>query len=99
MKSFKSVRELLLLSYVNNAVSDRKFVLLYDAYQFKTPDNMTRSILITLIQSINCKTEFRVEKADLTALSEASLVFDTPETAVNLFDLAFQLWNPTHLPG
>ena len=38
MNSFKNVRELLLLSYVNNVVSDREFVLLYDAYQSKNPD-------------------------------------------------------------
>ena len=36
--SFKNVRELLLLSYVNNVVSEREFVLLYDAYQSKNPD-------------------------------------------------------------
>ena len=38
MNSFKNVRELLLLSYVNNVISDREFVLLYDAYQSKNPD-------------------------------------------------------------
>ena len=38
MNSFKNVRELLLLSYVNNVVSDGEFVLLYDAYQSKNPD-------------------------------------------------------------
>ena len=38
INSFKNVRELLLLSYVNNVSSDREFVLLYDAYQSKNPD-------------------------------------------------------------
>ena len=38
MNSFKNVREMLLLSYVNNVVSDREFVRLYDAYQSKNPD-------------------------------------------------------------
>ena len=38
MNSFNNVRELLLNSFVNNVVSDREFVLLYDAYQSKNPD-------------------------------------------------------------
>ena len=38
MNSFKNVRELLLLSPANNVVSDREFVILYDAYQSKNPD-------------------------------------------------------------
>ena len=29
---------MLLLSYINNVVSDGEFVLLYDAYQSKNPD-------------------------------------------------------------
>ena len=37
MNSFKNVRELLLLSYINNVVSDGEFVLLYGAYQSKNP--------------------------------------------------------------
>ena len=74
MNSFKNVRELLLLSYVNNVVSDREFVLLYDAYQSKNPDfNYQQYDPFNLdnIDSAECKTEFRIEKADLPRLAEA----------------------------
>ena len=74
MNSFKNVRELLLLSYVNNVVSDREFVLLYDAYQSKNPDfNYQQYDLFNLdnIDSAECKAEFHIEKADLPCLSEA----------------------------
>ena len=38
MNSYKNVRELPLLSYVNHVVSDRELVPLYDAYHSKNPD-------------------------------------------------------------
>jgi len=74
MNSFKNVRELLLLSYVNNVVSDREFVLLYDAYRSKSPDfNYQQYDPFNLdnIDSAECKAEFRIEKADLPRLAEA----------------------------
>lgn len=74
MNSFKNVRELLLLSYVNNVISDREFVLLYDAYQSKNPDfNYQQYDPFNLddIDSAECKAEFRIEKADLPRLAEA----------------------------
>ena len=74
MNSFKNVRELLLLSYVNNVVSDREFVLLYDAYQSKNPDfNYQQYDPFNLdnIDSAECKAEFHIEKADLPRLAEA----------------------------
>ena len=71
MNSFKNVRELLLLSYVNNVFSDREFVLLYDAYHGpKIPtlitSNMTRSISITSIQP-----NVKQSSADPPPLAEA----------------------------
>ena len=72
MNSFKNVRELLLLSYVNNAVSDREFVLLYDAYQSKNPDfnyHQYEPFNLDNIDSAECKAEFRIEKADLHRLA------------------------------
>ena len=74
MNSFKNVRELLLLSYVNNVVSDREFVLLYDAYQSKNPDfnyQQYDPFNLNNIDSAECKAEFRIEKADLPRLAEA----------------------------
>ena len=68
MNSFKNVRELLLLSYVNNVVSDREFVLLYDAYQSKNPDfnyQQYEPFNLDNIDSAECKADFRIEKADL----------------------------------
>ena len=74
MNLFKNIRELLLLSYVNNVVSDREFVLPYDAYQSKNPDlNYQQYDPFNLddIDSAECKAEFRIEKADLPRLAEA----------------------------
>ena len=74
MNSFKNVRELLFLSYVNNVVSDREFVLLYDAYQSKNPDfnyQQYEPFNLDNINSAECKAEFRIEKADLPRLAEA----------------------------
>ena len=74
MNSFKNVRELLLLSDVNNVISDREFVLLYDAYQSKNPDfNYQQYDPFNLddIDSAKCKAEYRIEKADLPRLAEA----------------------------
>ena len=74
MNSFKNVRELLLLSYVDNVVSDREFVLLYDAYQSKNPDFIYQQydpFNLDNIDSAECKAEFRIEKADLPRLAEA----------------------------
>ena len=74
MNSFKNVRELLLVSYVNNVVSDREFGLLCLSVQtFRQYDPFN----LDDIDSAECKAEFRVEKADLPALSDSSLVFDT----------------------
>ena len=73
MNSFKNVRELLLLSYINNVVSDGEFVLLYDAYQSKNPDfNYQQYDPFNLdnIDSAESKAEFRTEKADVLRLAE-----------------------------
>ena len=59
---------------VNNVVSDRKFVLVYDFYQFKNPDFNSQHydpFNLDDIDSTECKAEFRVEKADLPRLAEA----------------------------
>ena len=74
MNSFKNVRELLLLSYVNNVVSETEFVLLYDAYQSKNPDLKYQQhdpFNLDNIDSAERKAEFRIEKADLPRLAEA----------------------------
>ena len=74
MNPFKNIRELLLHSYVNNIISDRKFALLYDAYQSKNPNfNCQQYDLFNLdnIDSAECKAEFHIEKAALPRLAEA----------------------------
>ena len=73
MSSFKDFRELLVLSYESNFVSDEEFVLLYDAFQSKNPDFSYDSYPPFDLDDVNeaeCKAEFRVEKRDLPRLVE-----------------------------
>ena len=68
MNKFKTCREILLLSYVDNTISEEEFVLLYDCYRSKNPDIGYQSYDVFDLENMNsadCKAEFRVEKADL----------------------------------
>ena len=72
--SFKEFRELLILLYADNIVSDEEFLLLYDTFSSKNPDfpygNYERFDLDSM-NSAECKAEFRVEKQDLPRLVAA----------------------------
>ena len=74
MSKFKTCREILLLSYADNNISDEEFVPLYDFYRSKNPDFGYQSYDVSDLENIisaDCKAEFRVEKADLPRLADA----------------------------
>ena len=82
MNKFKTCREILLLSYADNNISDEEFVPLYDCYRSKNPDFGYQSYHVFDLENMNsadCKAEFRVEKADLPRL-EDSLQMDFIQT-------------------
>ena len=72
--SFKEFRDLPILLYGDNVLSDEEFVLLYDAFKTKNPEfphgNYERFDLDSM-NSAECKAEFRVEKQDLPRLVAA----------------------------
>jgi hypothetical protein len=74
MNKFKTCREILLLSYADNNISDEEFVPLYDCYRSKNPDFGYQSYDVFDLENMNsadCKAEFRVEKADLPRLADS----------------------------
>ena len=63
MNKFKTCRELLLLSYADNNISDEEFVPLYDCYRSKNPDFGYQSYDVFYLENMNsadCKAEFRL---------------------------------------
>ena len=72
--SVKEFRDLLVLLYGYEIISDEEFLLLYDSYISENPDfpheNYQRFDLDST-NSAECKAEFRVEKHDLPRLVEA----------------------------
>jgi len=74
MNKFKTCREILLLSYADNNITDEEYVPLYDCYRSKTPDFDYQLYDVFDSENMNsagCKAEFRVEKADLPRLVDA----------------------------
>ena len=76
--SFKEFRDLLVLLYGDEIISDEEFLLLYDSFISKNPDfpheNYQRFDLDSTADSMNsaeCKAEFGVEKNDLPRLVAA----------------------------
>ena len=78
--SFKEFRDLLVLLYGDEIISDEEFLLLYDTFISKNPDfpheNYQRFDLDSM-NSMECKAEFRVEKRDLPCLVAALCKIDT----------------------
>lgn len=64
-----------MLCYADNIISDEEFILLYDCYRSKNPDfGYIKShdyFDLDIMNSADCKAEFRVEKADLSRLADA----------------------------
>ena len=63
MNKFKTCREVLLLSYADNNISDEEFVPLYDCYRSKNPDFGYQSYDVFDLENMNsadCKAEFRL---------------------------------------
>ena len=74
MASHKELRELLLICYADNMLSDEEFLVLWENYESKNPDfPWDRYDPFTLVNmdEAECNTEFRVEKNDLQRLAEA----------------------------
>jgi len=72
--SLKEFRDLLILLYGDNIVSDEEFLLLYGTFKTKDPEfphgNYERFDLGAM-NSAECRAEFRVEKQDLPRLVAA----------------------------
>ena len=72
--SFKEFRDLLILLYGANIVSDEEFLLLYDTFKTKNPEflhgNYER-LDLRFMNSAECKAEFRVEKQGFPRLVAA----------------------------
>ena len=88
MNKFKTCREILLLSYADNNISDEEFVLLYDCYRSKNPDFGYQSYDVFDLENMNsadCKPELRVENADLPRIADAlhiSAVFHCKQRSI-----------------
>ena len=69
---FKEFRDLLVLLYGDEIISDEEFLLLYDSFISKNPDfpheNYQRFDLESMNSADECKAEFRVKKHDLPTL-------------------------------
>ena len=88
MNKFKTCREILLLSYADNNISDEEFVPLYDSYRSKNPDFGYQSYDVFDLENMNsadCKPELRVENADLPRIADAlhiSAVFHCKQRSI-----------------
>ena len=88
MNKFKTCREILLLSYADNNISDEEFVPLYDCYRSKNPDFGYQSYDVFDLENMNsadCKPELRVENADLPRIADAlhiSAVFHCKQRSI-----------------
>ena len=61
MNKFKTCREILLLSYADNNISDEEFVPLYDCYRSKNPAFGYQSYDVFDLENINsadCRADF-----------------------------------------
>ena len=87
--SFKEFRELLVLVYADNIVSDEDILLLYDTFSLKSLDipygNYERFDLDSM-NSAECKAKFRVEKQDrprLVAALQLPQVFECEQRSIS----------------
>ena len=65
MASHKELRELLLICYADNMLSDEEFLVLWENYESKNPDFPWDSydpFTLVNMDEAECKAEFRVEK-------------------------------------
>ena len=71
MASHEELRELMLICYADNMLSDEEFLVLYENYESKNPDFPCDSydpFKLENMDEAECKAEFRVEKNDLHGL-------------------------------
>ena len=69
--SFKEFRDLLVLFYGDETILDEEFLLLYDSFISKNPDENYQRFDLDSMNSAECKAEFCVEKHDLPRLVAA----------------------------
>ena len=82
MSSFKNLRELLLLAYDDNSISDEEFVVLYNSYQSKNldfPYKAYEKFDLELLDDSECLAEFRVKKDDISILAD---VLQLPQNVI-----------------
>ena len=73
MSSFREIRDLLLLSFDDDVLSDEEFVILYESYRSRNPEFPYSSCARFSLEEMDdseCLAEFRVRKQDLPVLAE-----------------------------
>ena len=71
MNKFNTCREILLLSYADNNISDEEFVPLCDCYRSKNPDFGYQSYDVFDLENMNsadCKPNFELKRQTFLAL-------------------------------
>ena len=85
----KDWRKILFLNYADNNVSDEEFVPLYDCYRSK---NRFQSYVVFYLENMNsadCQTEFRVQKADPLAF-QMPCIF--PQCSIANWEAFVMVW-------
>jgi len=90
MTAFRAIRELLLVAYAGDVLSDEEFVLLYELYISKNPDFKYWEYNMFDLQTMNddeCNAEFRFLKQDIYTLAD---VLQLPNTITTYNGLVVQ---------
>ena len=106
MASFKEIRELLLLSFENNTISDEEFLLLSEQFKSKNPDFPYEKYLgfeLDDMDESECLAEFRFQKRHIPLLADVLQLPDQfcatkDQFQVESRDFAF-CWNGCHIPA
>jgi hypothetical protein len=73
MPSFGEIRNLLLLLYDNDSVTDEEFLILYESYSSENPEFPHSSYPkfdLNQVDESECLAEFRVKKQDIPLLAD-----------------------------
>lgn len=95
MASFKEIRELLLLSFENNTISDEEFLLLSEQFKSKNPDFPYENYLgfeLDDMDESECLVEFRIEKRYIEKRSSSGRRFTVTRPVFVLPKISFK-WN------
>lgn len=80
MASFRETRELLLLAYSENFISDEEFLILFEIYKGKNPDFpywIYNPFDLLLISEAECWADFRMYRNDVIVMKN---IFNIPYT-------------------